>query len=101
MTNLEGILKSRDLTLLTKVRIVKAVVFPRWHSGKESTCQCWRFRRLRFDPWVGKIPWSRKWQHTPVFLPGKFYGQRRLAGYSPWNCKEFDSTEHTHTPFFQ
>ena len=38
MTNLEGILKSRDLTLLTKVHIVKAVVFPRWHSGEESTC---------------------------------------------------------------
>ena len=42
--------------------------FPtRWHSGKESTCQC---RRHRFDPWVGKIPWRRKWQPTPVFLPG-------------------------------
>ena len=45
-------------------------------SGKESACQC----RRRFDPWVGKIPWSRKWQPTPVFLPGKFHGQRKLAG---------------------
>ena len=53
---------------------------PRWHGGKESACQC---RRLRFDPWVGKIPWGWKWQPTPVFLPGKFQGQRSLVGYSP------------------
>jgi len=37
-----------------------------------------------FDPWVGKIPWSRKWQPTPIFLPGKSHRQRSLAGYSPW-----------------
>ena len=36
----------------------------------------------------------RKWQSTPVFLPGKFHGQRSLAGYSPWGCKELDTTEH-------
>ena len=36
-----------------------------------------------FNPWVGKIPWNRKWQPTPVFLPGKFHGQRRLTDYSP------------------
>ena len=36
------------------------------------------------DPWVGKIPWSRKWQPAPVFLPGEFRGKRSLAGYSPW-----------------
>ena len=40
-----------------------------------------------FDPWVGKIPWRRKWQPTPVFLPGKFHEQRILVGYSPWGCK--------------
>ena len=57
---------------------------PQWLSGKESICQC---RRPKFDPWAGKIPWRRKWQPTPVFLPGKFHGQRSLAGYSPWNCK--------------
>ena len=38
----------------------------------------------RFDPWVGKISWRRKWQHTPVFLPWKSHGQRNLVGYSPW-----------------
>ena len=40
-------------------------------------------KRHRLNPWVGKMPWSRKWQPTPVFLPGKFHGQRSLAGYSP------------------
>ena len=49
----------------------------------------------RFDPWVGKIPWSRAWQPTPVFLPGDSHGQRSLAGYSPWGCKESDTTEAT------
>ena len=58
-------------------------------SGKESSCQC---RRCTFHPWVGKIPWSRKWQPTPVLLPGKFQGQRSLAGYSPWRRKELDTT---------
>ena len=40
-----------------------------------------------FAPWVGKIPWRRKWQPTPVFLPGKYHGQRSLVGYSPWGRK--------------
>ena len=51
---------------------------PRWLSGKESTCQC---RRHEFDPWIRKIPWRRKWQPTPVFLPGKSHGQRSPVGY--------------------
>ena len=63
---------------------------PWWLSGKESACQC---RRHKFDPWVGKIPWRRKWQPTPVFLSGKFHGQRSLVGYSPWSCKESYMTE--------
>ena len=51
-----------------------------------------------FEPWVGKIPWRREWQSTSGFLPGKSQGQRSLAGYSPWGCKELDMTEHlTHT----
>ena len=57
---------------------------PRCLSGKEPTCQC---RRCGFNPWIGKIPWKRKWQPTPVFLPGKSYGQRSLAGSSPWGRK--------------
>ena len=49
--------------------------------------------RRGFDPWIGKIPWSRKWQSTPIFLPGKFHGQRSLEVYSLWGCKESDTTE--------
>ena len=41
---------------------------PEWFRRKESACQCGRCRRVRFDPWVRKIPWRRKWQPTPVFL---------------------------------
>ena len=55
--------------------------FPGWLSGKESACQC---MRCNFNSWVGKIPRRRKWQLTPVFLLGKFCGQRRLVDYSPW-----------------
>ena len=50
-------------------------------------------QRLIFDPLVGKISWKRKWQLTTVFLPGKFHGQRSLAGYSSWGCRELDTTE--------
>ena len=67
--------------------------FPRWRSGKESACQCRRCKRHGFNPWVGNIPWSRKWQSAPVFLPGKFHGQRSLVGCSPQGCKESDTTE--------
>ena len=59
-----------------------------WLRGKEPTCQWRRFRRLGFDSRVRKILWRRKWQPTPVFLPGKSHGQRSLVGYSPWGCKE-------------
>ena len=45
-------------------------------------------QEARFHPWVGKIPWSRKWQPTPAFLPGKSYRQKSLAGYSPWGPKD-------------
>ena len=53
-----------------------------------------RCRRHEFDPWVRKIPWSSKWQPTPVFLPGKSSGQKSLVGYSPWGHKELDTAEH-------
>ena len=48
-------------------------------------------------PVSGKIPWRRAWQPTPVFLPGESYGQRSLAGYSPWGHKELDTTEQLNT----
>ena len=65
---------------------------PWWLSGNESACQC---RRHRFDPWVRNIPWRRAWEPTSVFLPGKCYGQRSLAGYSPWGRKESGTAEVT------
>ena len=56
-------------------------------SGEESICQR---GRPGFSPWVRKISWRRKWQPTPVFLPGKSHGQRGLAGCSPCGHKESD-----------
>ena len=49
---------------------------------------------MDFVPWVGRIPWRSEWLATPVFLPGEFHGQKSLAGYTPWGCKELDTTEH-------
>ena len=49
-----------------------------------------------FDPWGGKILWRRKWQSTPVLLPGKFCGWRCLVGFSPWGRKELDTTVRLH-----
>ena len=62
--------------------------FPGGTSGKEPACQCRRHEGRGFDPWIWKIPWRRKWQRTPVFLPGESHGQRSLAGYSPWGQKD-------------
>ena len=71
--------------------------FPGDTSGKESTCQCSRLKKHLFNTWIRTIPWRRKWQPIPVFLPG--ISQRSLAGYSPWCCKELDTTmtEQTHS----
>ena len=60
-----------------------------WLSGKESTCQYRSYWRLMLHPLVWKIPCRRKWQSTPVFLPGKSHGQRSLVGYSLWVCKKW------------
>ena len=68
--------------------------FPGGTGGKESTWQCRTCRRHGFGPWVRKIPWRRKWQPTPVFLPGESHGQGSLVGYSPRGCKESDTTQH-------
>ena len=59
-------------------------------------------KNLPANPWVRKIPWSRKWQPTSVFMPGKFHGQRSLVGYSPWGCRvghdwATECTSHTHS----
>ena len=63
---------------------------PWWLRRWKICLQC---RRPRFDPWVRKIPWRKKWQATPVFFLGEFHGQRSLVGYSPRGCKESDTTK--------
>ena len=67
--------------------------------GQNLPAQCRRRKRHRFDPWVGKIPWRRKWQLTPVFLPGESHAQRSLVGYSPWGRTESDATKATEHTF--
>ena len=59
--------------------------FPGGTCGKEPACNAgdMRDKRCWFSPWVGKIPWGRAWQPTPVFLPGEFNGQRSLVGCGP------------------
>ena len=81
-------------------------------TGASQGALWWRIHLLvqeRQETWVRPLglegPWRRKWQPTPVFLPGKSHGQRGLAGYSSWGHKESDMTEqlsmhthkHTHT----
>ena len=63
---------------------------PRWLSGKEFACQCTRYKRQEFNPCIVKIPWSRKWQPTPVFLPGKFQRTEEPGGPQ---SKELDTTK--------
>ena len=62
------------------------------------SCQCKGWRRCGFNPWVRKDPWSKTWQLTPIFLPGKFHGQKNLVGYHPWGAKiQTVPSERTHT----
>ena len=69
----------------------------RWLSDKESTCNAGGTKDEGSIPGLGGSPGARKWQPTPVFLPGKSHGQRSLEGYSIWGRKESDPTEHTGT----
>ena len=88
-----GTLQMDCCFLIARVLLFSKFLFiylglPRCRCGKEPVCQC---RRCRFSSWVGKIPWRRKWQPTPVSLPGESHGQRSLAGHSP----ESDMTEYS------
>ena len=84
-------LQLSELSFLTcKIRI-------HWRSGKESICQYRRGGRCGFNPWARKIPWRRKWQPAPIFLPGKSHGQRSLVGYpSIWLQTVGHNWVHTH-----
>ena len=75
--------------LLVFAFISFAVGFPGGSDGKEST------GRPGFDPWVGKIPWRRTWQLTPIFMPGESQGLRGPVGGRLWGHRESDTTEVT------
>ena len=60
---------------------------PRWLSGKESACQC---GRCLFHPWMGKIPWRRKWQHTPIFLPEQIPWTEEARGLQTTGSQRYD-----------
>ena len=86
-----------EIIILSEVRQRKTniwyhlyVGFPGGSDVKESACNA---ADLGSNPWVGKMPWRRAWQPTPVFLPGASPWQRCLGGYSPWGRKELDMTE--------
>ena len=67
-------------------------------SSLRLTCQLRRHKRHGFDPWVRKNPWRRKWQPTPIFLPGESHGERNLAGFSPCCCRvRHDWSDLAHT----
>ena len=71
-------LEVKTANLKALVTIGKLILRNGGAGGKESDCQCRRYKRHEFNSWVGKIPWSRKWQPAPVFLAGKSHGQKRL-----------------------
>ena len=80
---------------------VYLVGFPEGSAGEEFACNAGDTGDAGFGHCVGKIPWRRKWQPTPVFLPEKSHGQKSLVGYNSKHCKESDMTEqlspHIHT----
>ena len=92
----------------TRLKQLSSSIFfiglPRWHSGKESACQCKRHRRWGFGPWVGKMPWRRKWQPMPVFLPRKSQAEEpdNLQSMESqrvrhvWACAHMHMRTHTH-----
>ena len=81
------------LILLLLVECIGSLVA---QGGEESTCQC---GRPGFDPWVGKIPWRREWQPTPVFSPGESHGQRSLGGLQPVGSQRVGQDRETDTFF--
>ena len=83
--------EGRDLDICMPVFIAALFVIAKSESNSTihhyewvSKIQYTHTHRPQFNPWVGKISWRRKWQPTPVFLPGKSHRRRNLVGYSPW-----------------
>ena len=88
-----SLFKSHSFLQILVPMIASIMDFPGGSVGKSLCLQC---GRPGFEPWVGKIPWRRKWQSTPGLLPRKSHWQRSLVGYSPWGRKESDTTERLH-----
>ena len=88
LCNPSSTLQMKVQSFWTEVVILSVQAY-RWLSGKESACQSRSYRRRRINPWVGKFPWRKKWQPTPVFLPGESHGQRSLTGHSPRDRKSW------------
>ena len=94
---LKDLLSNTLVTITPFSMSVETFKLPKWLNDIKSFCQCRSHKRHGFNPWVKKIPWRRKWQPTPVPLPGKCHWQRNLVGYSPCGFKEWGTTEHAHT----
>ena len=69
---------------------INIVGFPGSSEGIESACNVGDLGSI---PGLERSPWRREWLPIPVFWPGEFHGQRSVAGYSPWGCKQLDTTE--------
>ena len=90
-----GAVTSENVEIGRDQNLISKGVFPGGASGKESACQSRRHKTHRFDPGVGNITWRRKWQPTPVFLPGESQGRGSLVGCCLWGRTELDTTEVT------
>ena len=80
---------------ILKYKLYGFLGFPGGSVGKEPTCNAGDIGDIGSIPGLGRFPWRRPWQPTPVFLPGEYHGQRSLVGYSLHGCKESDTTEVT------
>ena len=104
MTNFELSLYLLYLTQISTNTILEILLFDISLStahislgGSDDKASTYSAGDLSLIPAAGRFPWRKKWQPTPVFLPGKSHGQRSLAGYSPWGGKESDTTERLHS----
>ena len=79
------------IPLFPSPSLFSSISLPRWRTGKESSCQCRRCERHGFDPWVGRIPWRRKWQCTLVFLPGEPPWREEPGGLQPMGLQRVDT----------
>ena len=91
VTHIKNWLHFNNHNYITTKKFYSIFSFLKYIPWASQVVQWWRtylpMQETWVQSWIGKIPWRRKWQPTPLFLPGKFHGQRSLAGYSSWDCK--------------